>query len=307
VDAVALSAAGAHWQEKERDYWNWNSDTRSTAIVLNAFTQIDPENPLTANAVRWLMSNRKNGYWYSTQETTWSLIALTNWMIAAEEFETDYKYAIGLNGEKIQDGQASKDNLTETINLNLKLKDEVNALVFARGRGTGSLYYSAYLTATLPVDQIQPLDQGISITREYFTLDDLKTPITEIKRGELVKVRLTIVVPEGAHYIVVDDPLPAGLEAVNQSLLTDTAVPTVYTMQDYKKRGWGWWYFSHVELRDEKVILSTRYLPAGSYTYNYIARASTAGTFMVIPPTASEFYFPDVAGRGAGSVFTVIP
>jgi uncharacterized protein YfaS (alpha-2-macroglobulin family) len=123
----------------------------------------------------------------------------------------------------------------------------------------------------------------------------------------LIKVRLTIVVPEGAHYIVIDDPLPAGLEAVNQSLLTDTAVPSVYTMQDYEKRGWGWWYFSHVELRDEKVTLSTDYLPAGSYTYNYIARASTAGTFMAIPPTASEFYFPDVAGRGAGSVFTVTP
>jgi len=36
-----------------------------------------------------------------------------------------------------------------------------------------------------------------------------------------------------------------------------------------------------------------------------VARASTAGAFQVIPPTASEFYFPDVGGRGAGSVFTV--
>ena len=38
-----------------------------------------------------------------------------------------------------------------------------------------------------------------------------------------------------------------------------------------------------------------------------LARASTAGTFKVIPPTASEFYFPDVGGRGAGSVFEVKP
>ena len=40
--ATVQSAAGAHWEETTKDYWNWNSDTRTTAIVLNAFVQIDP-------------------------------------------------------------------------------------------------------------------------------------------------------------------------------------------------------------------------------------------------------------------------
>jgi len=53
------------------------------------------------------------------------------------------------------------------------------------------------------------------------------------------------------------------------------------------------------------VVLSAQYLPSGTYVYTYLARASTAGTFRVIPTTASEFYFPDVAGRGAGSLFVV--
>ena len=97
----------------------------------------------------------------------------------------------------------------------------------------------------------------------------------------------------------------AGMEAVDESLATDTAVPSSYTAQDYTDKGWGWWYFSHIELRDEKVVLSTDYLPAGTYVYTYLTRASTTGVFKVIPPTASEFYFPDVGGRGAGSVFTV--
>jgi uncharacterized protein YfaS (alpha-2-macroglobulin family) len=145
----------------------------------------------------------------------------------------------------------------------------------------------------------------MSLSREYFTLNNLKTPITEVKRGELVKVRLTVVVPESVHYVVIEDPLPAGMEAIDASLATDMAVPSSYTAQDYKDRGWGWWYFSHIELRDEKVVLSSDYLPAGTYVYTYLTRASTAGTFKVIPPTASEFYFPDVGGRGAGSVFTV--
>jgi alpha-2-macroglobulin len=307
--ATVQSAAGAHWEETTKDYWNWNSDTRTTAIVLNAFVQIDPTNPINANAVRWLMAHRDSGHWYSTQETTWSLIALTNWLVASKEFETDYKYAIGLNDKLLQEGQSNKDNLTDTVKLQVELKDllkdQANALVFTRGKGIGNLYYTAYLSATLPVESIQPLDQGMSLSREYFTLDNLKKPITEIERGELVKVRLTVVIPDAVHYVVIEDPLPAGMEALDASLATDTAVPASYTAQDYKDRGWGWWYFSHIELRDEKVVLSADYLPAGTYVYTYLTRASTAGTFKVIPPTASEFYFPDVGGRGAGSVFTV--
>ncbi|MBI5841275.1 MAG: Ig-like domain-containing protein [Chloroflexi bacterium] len=307
--ASVLSASGAHWEEGETDYWNWNTDTRTTAIVLNTFVQIDPKNPITANAVRWLMAHRDGGHWHSTQETAWTLIALTNWLVESKEFETSYQYAVGLNGESLEQGTASKDNLTETVKLQIELKDllkdEVNYLVFARGEGTGNLYYTAYMNATLPVEEVQALDQGVSLSREYFTLDDSKHPITEIERGELVRVRLTVVVPAALHYIVIDDPLPAGFEAVDASLNTSVEVPLSYTREDYNERGWGWWYFYHKEFRDEKVVLSSDYLPAGTYVYTYLARASTAGTFKVIPPTASEFYFPDVGGRGAGSVFVV--
>ncbi|MBI3161220.1 MAG: Ig-like domain-containing protein, partial [Chloroflexi bacterium] len=267
--ASVLSAAGAHWEESSKDRWNWNSDTRTTAIVLNAFIQIDPKNPINANAVRWLMAHREAGHWYSTQETAWSLIALTNWLVESKEFQTDYKYAIGLNDNLLQEGQADKGNLTETVNLQLGIEDLLNEqvynsaynLVFTRGRGTGNLYYTAYLSVSLPVESIEPLDQGMSLSREYFTLDDPKTPITEIERGELVKVRLTVVIPAAMHYIVINDPLPAGMEAIDESLLADTAVPTSYTKQDYTDRGWGWWYFTHIELRDEKIVLSADYLP----------------------------------------------
>jgi uncharacterized protein YfaS (alpha-2-macroglobulin family) len=309
ASSAILSASGAHWEETSRDYWNWNTDTRTTAIVLNAFVQINPENPITANAVRWLMAHREGGHWYSTQETAWSLIGLTNWLVESKEFETDYKFAVGLNGELLEQGEANADNLNEVTKLQVELedllKDKVNALVFSRGSGAGNLYYTAYLNATLPVEEVQPLDRGVSLSREYFTLNDSKKPITEIERGELVRVRLTVVVADSVHYIAIEDPLPAGLEALDASLATDTAVPSAYTAQDYKERGWGWWYFDHIELHDEKVVLSSDYLPAGTYVYTYLARASSAGTFKVIPPTASEFYFPDVGGRGSGSVFTV--
>jgi len=60
-NAAILSATGTHWEESVADSYNWNTDTRTTAIVLSVVSQIDPQNPLNANAVRWLMSNRTDG------------------------------------------------------------------------------------------------------------------------------------------------------------------------------------------------------------------------------------------------------
>ena len=161
---------------------------------------------------------------------------------------------------------------------------------------------------SLPVEQIQPLDHGIIVSRSYYHLTDTETPVTEAQQGELLLARLTIVAPHALHYVVVDDPLPAGLEAVDQSLNTSpqsVEVPQVYAWEDVFWRGWGWWFFNHIEFRDEKVVLSTDYLPAGTYVYTYLVRASTPGVFQIIPTTAQEFYFPEVYGRGPGSLFTV--
>ena len=69
--------------------------------------------------------------------------------------------------------------------------------------------------------------------------------------------------------------------------------------------GYGWWYFSHAELRDEKAVLFATYLPKGTYEYTYSIRASISGEFRVIPSHAAQMYFPEVFGRSDGGLFRV--
>ena len=174
--AAILSAAGAHWQEEWRDHWYWNTDTRTTAIILKAFVQIDPDSELNPAAVRWLMHHRQSGHWRSTQETAWSLMALTGWMVHAREFESEYQYLVALNEDVIGKGVASTDKLTDPLELQIDvadlLQEEVNRLTFARDDGTGNLYYTAYMNVNLPVENVEPLDQGIILSRSYYALDD---------------------------------------------------------------------------------------------------------------------------------------
>jgi uncharacterized protein YfaS (alpha-2-macroglobulin family) len=53
------------------------------------------------------------------------------------------------------------------------------------------------------------------------------------------------------------------------------------------------------------VIWSASYLWPGSYTATYLARATTAGTFIVPPAHAEEMYNPGVNGRTGGGTFVV--
>ncbi|MCP5009337.1 MAG: hypothetical protein GY942_05080 [Aestuariibacter sp.] len=312
ISAAIISATGSHWEEDRRDYWNWNTDTRTTAIVLDTMIMLQPDNPLVANAVRWLMAHRTNGRWAGTQETAWTLMSLTNWMSTSGELEADFEYEIGLNGAYAGGGTANADTLRDPLQLQFDITelftDELNRLAIGRSDGPGNLYYTAHLNVSIPVSEVEPLDKGIIISRSYFDPEDREMPITEIEQGETFLARLTIVVPNTLHYVVIEDFLPAGLEAIDQSLKTSQQVgaPQRYDWDSYFEKGWGWWYFDHVQLRDEKVVLSADYLPAGTYEYVYLVRAALPGEYHVIPPVAQEFYFPEVYGRGAGSMFVVL-
>jgi uncharacterized protein YfaS (alpha-2-macroglobulin family) len=52
-------------------------------------------------------------------------------------------------------------------------------------------------------------------------------------------------------------------------------------------------------LRDERAEAFTSLLPAGGYTYSYVARATTLGTFLVPPAKAEEMYMPETFCRSA--------
>jgi len=323
-DAI-VSATGAHWEEAQPDYFAMNTDTRSTAIVLAALARLDPEHALAPNTVRWLMVVRKDGYWETTQETAWAILALTDWMVATGELEGAYNWHVVVNGEELGAGSVARENIGETTKLQIAvaelLADEANRVVIERWapageeEGTGRLYYSMYLRYFKPVEEVTALNRGIIVSRKYTLADcdpeeETCPVIVQAQVGDAIQVKLTIIAPNDLHYVVVEDPFPAGAEGVDQSLKTTSVVgePPTLTRTDRRSPwggAWGWWWFSHTELRDEKAVLFATYLPRGTYEYTYLIRASLPGEYGVIPTHAYEMYFPEVFGRSDGGVFTV--
>jgi len=315
VNEAAVSAAGAHWDEVQPDYWNWNTGTRTSAIVLRTLILLRPNSDLLPDAVRYLMVQREADHWETTQETAWSVMALADWMLASGELEPEYSYDISLNTETLASGTATRDTVREWQELRVPvselLQEQANELIVTRtGTDKGVLYYTAYLEAFLPVPEVEAQDNGIVVQRRYALLEDPDNKsISKGHVGDVVEVRLTIVAPNSLHYVVIDDPIPAGAEAIDTRLNTAQQVGTRPGLDNSNplRYGWGWWWFSNIEFHDEKVRLSSSFLPAGTYEYVYTMRLGVPGTYNVIPTTAQETYFPDVSGRSEGLSFTILP
>lgn len=309
----SASATGLHWEDWP-DYYNWTTDTRTSALVLMALAHYDATNEMLPGAVRWLMTARQADAWETTQETAWAVMALTDWMLLTQELEADYAYSVDLNGEPLMpdDTRVTPDTVRDSQRLRVEvsklLQDEANQVVISRGDGPGNLYYTMHLTTFLHVPGIEPASRGISIERQYYLADDpSRQAITSAKVGDEVVVMLTITALRSLNYVVIEDPIPAGAEAVDPHLLTNSVVGQRPSLELADPADWGWWSFSQTELRDEKVVLYATYLSPGTYTYVYRLRLGLPGQFNVIPATGEEFYFPEVYGRSAGMLFTIEP
>jgi len=321
-NAAILSATGAHWEEANYDWWAMNTDTRSTAIVLDTLVKLDPQNELLPNVVRWLMVARRAGIWETTQETAWALIALTDWMVETGELDANYDYAFFLNDQEQAQGVATRDTIRESSRTVIPVADLIagmtNALTVARSDGNGRLYYTAHLEVYQPVENVEPADRGIIVQRRYTLaacaneqIANGKSPlecpdVREVKLGDVVRVDLTIITPHDRYYVVVEDPLPAGGEAIDTGLATTSLLATPPSLRREGSRWWWWWrWYSRSELRDEKVVLFADTLPAGTYEYSYTFRATLPGDYHVLPTVAKEFYFPEVFGRSDGRLLTI--
>jgi len=270
---------------------------------------------LLPNAVRWLTTVRNNGRWETTQENTWAILALTDYMVATGELEADYSYDLLINDQERASGEVTPDTVEQVVRSEVPIsalrQEDTNVITISRTDGTGMLYYSAFLRYYLPADKMRALNRGIIVDRQYYLADDPEKPVDHASVNDILIVKLTMIAPNDLHFLVLEDPLPAGCEAIDTSLKTSRSITTqpAFAQVDQPEGPYDWWWRrywpSHTELRDEKTALFATYLPKGTYEYTYQLRCSTAGEFKVLPTTAYEMYFADIFGRSAGSVFTI--
>jgi len=328
ANSILPEAATAHVEELSDPYllWFWNSNVRSTAIVLNSLVKAgDADAPYRA-MVSWLLKSRTKGRWGNTQENAMALEALVAYYRKFESATPAFTATASLGTAQIastefrgRSTEAKATDLPMSRVLASAAAGTQQPLTFTRN-GAGTLFYSARLRYA--VDRLfqSGLDQGFRIERTYTPYVEDAAPAsaraasrasaTSFKAGDLVRVTLVMTLPKERRFVAVTDPLPAGFEPV-ESWFASTAASLAREQDDQGDTSddWTQWWrrggFDHVERHDDRVQLFATRLAEGRHVFSYVVRATTSGTFRTAPAHAEEMYEPEVFGRTATAVIEV--
>jgi uncharacterized protein YfaS (alpha-2-macroglobulin family) len=277
------------------------SDVRSTALGLSALLALRPEHAAVPRIASWLSAQRTDHGWGTTNETAFTILALVDYLAARPENAGIAAYSIRVNDRVVGSGQLGPGALTAGATVPAgELPAGTNHVAIAQD-GEQSVHFTVHRAFALPRAAVAAAGP-ITVTRAWRRPDG--TAVTTVKQGDLVDVHLGIESQVPRSYVMVEDFLPAGLEALNPRL--DTTSPLIESMGDEAPTGAApSGAADHMEVRRDRVSLFLTDLPAGATELRYLARATRTGHFTALPTEAAGMYDPSAWGRSTSAVFEV--
>ncbi len=305
----------AHWW-----FW-WNNDIETNSWTLRALVNIDPQNELAPRLVKWLLNNRRNGYyWRGTRDTALTIAAMADYMLASGEAAPDYELTINIDGKPLRSVNVNKDNFFTFDNrvmlYGLQVEPGEHVVTLTKS-GSGALYYSCYLSYFTKEEDIKGAGNEIFIEREYFKLvprtETVRLPdagaaatppanqpvaLSQTGRTELRDVYTRVPLVNG-------DAVDSGDRIEVVLRITSKNVYDYLAFEDMKPAGceplelrsggrWAGGLCANLELRDEKVVFFIGLLEQGEHVLRYKLRAETPGSFHALPTTGFAMYAPEV-------------
>ena len=308
LDSKAVAHDGMlHWQASAGLYSADQDDMTATAMALRVIVRHDPQDPRVAPILRWLMYRRTGEYWGNTRDTAWVLAALGDYLNASPGFSSGGQVTVEVNGNAWQTLALTANNLREK-EIVLRVPPALlhagrNAIRLTRAGGNSPIFYSTQARQTIAGEDIAARanatntenskakgGEAIGIDRQYLRVAakragdnpwDLRTEPThnQMAAGDRIRVRLTLSVPRDMAYVLIEDPFPAGCEVSERGDSADVL-------------DWNYWW-SSVDVRDDRIAFFARSLPQGQHVIEYNLRAQTPGAYHTLPTLLQAMYAPE--------------
>ncbi len=308
LNSIKVSSTQAHFENDESSSgrWIYSSSLRTTALVLQTLLEMDIQHDFIPAMVRWLISRREAGRWATTQDNFFAFYALNQYYQTYEDSDPDFMLKAELETEQIL--EASMTKVTDTIHKDIHLKQwpaGTSKTLSIEKSGPGTLYYETRMHY-VPRQSSGARDEGFSIQKQFLTLEG--EPLNELKSGDLVIVSLRIITPQERLFVMVEDPVPAGLEAVNPEFKIESR-EMHHKMQQWarqvEKDSPLWRGFNHIEIHSDRIRLFADSLAPGIHYHHYLARILLPGKFQMPATKAEEMYSPEVFGRNDEKIITI--
>lgn len=304
-----------------------DKNTSLAALALLTAMSDTEVHPMVPRALAFLLNQKKAVGEAITQNSLYLSWLIADFTKRAQEDKTDFKASLSAEAQALFEKSFNKESLltvhSKTIPVKELAKKKQPVDLSFKKDGEGTLYYDMVLKYYQSPENTRTREEGLIISREYYAMDDVKEqkPLTEFTAGETYKGHIALVVPQELNYILVQDLLPSGFEPVDMTLATTSRAAMVqaegggsdqegsYDEYGYDSGRWDYddvittedygtdYGFAHQEIRDDSIVWSDEYVPAGVYHIRYPVRATTAGMYLMPGATAFEFYEPEIFGR----------
>lgn len=272
---------------------------REPAIALLVAASILPDDPLAGEAAEEVLGGLgQSGGWSSTSDTGWALVALGEYFKGRKFGTEEVPVKITQSNGQVET-VTIKPGVTTTLELNPKAFMASPEVTIEPAADQALVFQLALAYPRLDLAR-EGTAAGFNVVKTIENTDGGK----KIKVGDLVKVRVRLETGQSlVRYVALDDPLPAGLVAVNTALRSEEPVGGGSLGRssefEYRHRNDdGSYNFAphFFEIRDDRVRAFRNTLWSGVYEFSYYARAVCAGEF-VLPQTKVELmYRPDIRG-----------
>lgn len=298
--ARAQTRGDLAWWPSEGDplLGDWGDATAdATAAAIQALAAVRPQDPLIDQGVRWLLANRQSGMsWASTKQTAMALGGVLAAMKGRQERPAPVTVTVAAGGQS-QQVTFTPDDWTRPFPAVVTLPANAGPTPVTISAVGGPVWWTA---SARYYDTAAGLERSgsrrLALSRRYFLLAPTRRdgrvvyeerPFSGTANpGDLVLVRLVVAGSNDWRYLMIEDPIPAGTEAVARPDLLELARPP------------DWTYGSHREYRDDRVALFLDALD-GRAEFAYLLRVTTPGRFSAMPAQVMPMYVPGVYASSA--------
>jgi uncharacterized protein YfaS (alpha-2-macroglobulin family) len=289
-----------HWPIKTGDSsfyrQTMSSEIRDTALALSALIKITPNHPYEARIVRWLMDQRDSLGWGDTHRTSYAILALTDHLLASKYATHTTNYSVNVNDSEVAVGSLGPKAPSVNIIVSAEqLIPGANTIEITQ-QGAGQIYYVINRWIYKEEADLEPAG-NITVERQLLSKTN-SSALGSLQLGELVKIKLTVTLPRDGSFIIVEDMLPGGFEALNENLSITSHERTLWGEPRFAWKENG---YNHKEIRADRVSFFFTELSEGRHTVTYLARVHYPGTFNAMPVQAWAMYDSSLWGRSASS------
>ncbi|HXK00176.1 MAG TPA: MG2 domain-containing protein [Gelidibacter sp.] len=294
-NSITSAELGMYWKDNKGSWFWYQAPIETQALMIEAFSEIQNDIKTIDNLKIWLLKNKQTNSWKTTKATTEAVYALllqgSDWLSVTDAVD------VVVGGEKINPAQLENVKVEagtgyyKTSWNNSEIKPEMSNVTLTK-KGDGIAWGGLYWQYFEDLDKITFAETPLKLNKKLFLKTNTDrgeqileiTPQTDLKVGDLVRVRIELRSDRAMEFVHMKDMRAAGFEPVN--------VLSSYKYQD------GLGYYEST--KDAATHFFFDYLPKGVYVFEYDLRVNNSGDMSNGITTIQSMYAPEFTSHSEG-------